>query len=249
MNFMRHSVLFAGLMTAVALANPITNDDINQMQYQHERRPGYVKSASASRVPSQLQGMTYEEPEIVDWLLPYASWEQKDRNYFRRNYGENQLALEPSMIVMHYTVIPSAEDTYAALSRKKVTVHFMINTDGTVYRLLPTNRRCSGAYGVDHVAISIEMVARTESDLLSRSRQVFSSFCLVRHLMEQYDIPLKHVVAHYEVGEGKKRVPQYTDLYDTVYPNSYPPSEMRTDPGPTYMAWLRSYLQENPPQR
>ena len=241
--------MITGLLTAAALAQPITNEDINQMQYQHERHPGYAKSATASRLPSQLRSMEYQEPKITDWLLPYASWEQKDRNYFKRNYGENRLNLKPSMIVMHYTVIPTAEDTYAALSRKKVTVHFMVNTDGTIYRLLPTDRRCSGAYGVDHVAISIEMVARTESDLLSRTRQVFSSFCLVRYLMEEHGIPLKQVVAHYEVGEGKKRVPEYTDLYDTVYPSSYPPSEMRTDPGPTFMAYLRAYLQENPPKQ
>ena len=244
---MRHSVPLVALLAATALAQPITNDDINRMQYNHERNPGYIKSPTSSRLPAQFRQMSYQKPVVTDWLLPYQNWEQKDRTYFKRNYGENRLDLTPSMIVMHYTVIPSAEDTYGALSRKKVTVHFMIGTDGTVYRLLPTNRRCTGAYGVDHLAISIEMVARTESDLLSRTKQVFSSFCLVRHLMEEHGIGPKQVVAHYEVGEGKRVVPQYTDLYDTVYPDRYPPSEARLDPGPTYMAWLRTYLRENLP--
>jgi hypothetical protein len=239
---MRNTCLVLGLMMTAALAHPITNDDINQMQYRHERRPGYVKSPTASKLPSQFSQFSYKKPVIKDWLLPYQEWEQKDRTYFKRNYGENQLKLTPSMIVMHYTVIPTAEDTYNALSRKKVSVHFMVGTDGAVYRLLPTDRRATGAYGVDHVALSIEMVARTESDLLSRTNQVFSSFCLVRHLMEEHGIGIKKVVAHYEVGEGKKTVPEYTDLYDTVYPDRYPPSEARLDPGPTYMAWLRAYL-------
>jgi hypothetical protein len=234
------------LMSNAVAQTVIDNDDINRVQYQHERSPGYVKSARATRLPAQFASMTYRPPVIKDWLLPYLSWEQKDRTYFQRNYGENKLTLSPSMIVMHYTVIPTAEDTYQALTRKKVSVHFMIAPDGTVYRLLPENRRCSGAYGVDHVALSIEMVARTEADLLSRAQQVFSSFCLVRHLMEQYGIPLSQVVAHYEVGEGKRKVPQYTDLYDTVFPDRYPPSEARLDPGPTYMSWLRTYLKENP---
>ena len=60
--------------------------------------------------------------------------------------------------------------------------------------------------------------------------------------MEKHGIPASKVVAHYEVSEGKKRVPEYTDLYDQIYPDRYPPSSARLDPGPTYMAWLRDYL-------
>ena len=190
--------------------------------------------------------MTYQRPQIKDWLLPYGEWESKDRTYFLRNYGQNRLDLKPSMIVMHYTVVPTAELTIRALTNKRVSVHFMVDTDGTVYRLLPTDRRCTGAYGVDHLALSIEMVARTEADLLSRTRQVFSSFCLVRHLMQEHAIPARQVIAHYEVSEGRKRVPEYTDLHDHVYSDRYPPGETRLDPGPTYMAWLRAYLKENP---
>lgn len=246
----RLSLVAVMLATSVASAgDPITNQDIQQMQRQHERNPGYTKSPTSSKLPSQLAAMKYQRPAIKDWLLPYTDWEQKDRVYFKRNYGENKLTLNPKMIVMHYTVIPSSDDTYHALVRKQVSVHYMVGTDGKVYRLLPDNRRCTGAYGVDHLALSIEMVAQTEPDLLSRAHQVFTSFCLVRHLMEQHDIPLGQVVAHYEVGQGRRRVPEYTDLYDTVYPDGYPPAETRTDPGPTYMSWLRTYLKENPPTR
>ena len=241
------SLLLSALLFTAAWADPITNDDLNRMQFQHERNPGYTKSASSSKLPSQFKTLKYQRPTIKDWLLPYREWESKDRSYFLRNYGQNRLDLKPSMIVMHYTVVPTAETTMTALTNKKVSVHFMVDTDGTVYRLLPTDRRCTGAYGVDHMALSIEMVARTESDLLSRTRQVFSSFCLVRHLMQEHNITAKQVIAHYEVSEGKRRVPEYTDLHDTVFPDRYPPAEARLDPGPTYMSWLRAYLKENPP--
>ena len=249
LNNMRLSspVVLALLSSAALAQSTINNDDISRMQSKHERAPAYIKSPASSRLPANLARLPYQEPDIVDWLLPYTDWEQKDRNYFKRNYGENKLTLDPSMIVMHYTVCPTSEATYSVLTRKKVGVHFMVAPDGTVYRLMPENRRCSGAYGVDHVALSIEMVATTESDLLSRTKQVFSSFCLVRHLMEEHGISFKKVVAHYEVGEGKRRVAEYTDHYDTVYPDRYPPSEGRSDPGPTYMSWLRAYLNENPP--
>ena len=244
---MRLLIFFIALTTLNVLARPIGNADINRMQFNHEHRSGYKKSAKSKRLPEKYEDMEYKKPGFKLWHLPYQGWEQSYRAYFKKYYGDTNLTLNPSMIVMHYTVIPTVEGTYRALSRNEVSVQLMIGPDGTIYELMPLNRRCTGAYGVNHVALSIEMVAATESDLLSRSKQVFASFCLVKYLMAKYDIPLSKVVAHYEVGEGKKRVPEYTDLYDKIYPDRYPPSSARLDPGPTYMNWLRSYLKKNPP--
>jgi N-acetyl-anhydromuramyl-L-alanine amidase AmpD len=241
---MRILVLFFFLCVGTTMAQTITDSDINRMRFQHEHQTRYKRSAKSKRLPKKFLEMTYKAPKVKDWLLPYQNWEQKYRAYFKKHYGDTRLTFRPSMIVMHYTVIPTTEATYRALSRKKVSVHFMIGHDGTVYRLLPEDRRCTGAYGVNHVALSIEMVAQTESDLLSRSKQVFSSFCLVRSLMEKHGIPSSKVVAHYEVSEGRKRVSEYKDLYDQIYPDRYPPSSARLDPGPTYMAWLRGYLKK-----
>lgn len=246
---MARLVFFITLLTAFALARPIGNSEINRLQFQHEHHSGYKKSAKSKRLPKKYAKMKYKKPSFKEWYLPYQNWEQKYRAYFKKHYGDTKLEFKPSMIVMHYTVVPTVSGTYRALSRNKVSVQLMIGPDGTVYKLMPLNRRCTGAYGVNHVALSIEMVAQTESDLLSRSKQVFSSFCLVRYLMAKYDIPMSKVVAHYEVSEGKKRVPEYKDLHDKIYPDRYPPSSKRLDPGPTYMAWLRSYIKKNPPSR
>jgi N-acetylmuramoyl-L-alanine amidase len=235
------------LPTVTASAQHIGDGDINRMRFQHEHNSGYKKSAKSKKLPTRFLELEYKKPELKDWLLPYESWEQNYRSYFKKHYGDTRLTFKPTMIVMHYTVIPTAEGTYRALSRNEVSVQLMIGHDGTVYRLMPLDRRCTGAYGVNHVALSIEMVAQTESDLLSRTKQVYSSFCLVRHLMAAYDIPLSKVVAHYEVSEGKKRVAEYTDLHDKIYPDRYPPSSSRLDPGPTYMSWLRQYLKKRPP--
>lgn len=237
------------MTTLVCSARPIGNSDINQMKFKHEYRRAYKKSARSKRLPKKYLKMEYQAPKLKDWLLPYETWEQKDRAYFKKHYGETRLDFKPSLIVMHYTVTPSADSTYRVLTRKQVGVQLMVGPDGTVYRMMPLERRGTGAYGVNHKALSIEMVAVSESDLLSRSRQVFSSFCLVRYLMAKYDIPLSKVVAHYEVSEGKRRVSDYLDLYDKIYPDRYPPRSRRLDPGPTYMAWLRSYLKKNQPSR
>jgi N-acetyl-anhydromuramyl-L-alanine amidase AmpD len=197
--------------------------------------------------PDHFLNWGYQEPEWLEWFLSYQNWTREYRRYFHRHYAENSLFFTPCMIVMHYTVVPTAEQTYSVLQRRHVSVHFLIAKDGTIYQLMPLNRRCNGAYGVNHRALSIELVASTESDLLSRPYQVFQSFCLARYLMQRYDIKLDKVVGHYEVGQGVTRVPEYLDLFDPYYPTRYPPSDMRYDPGETYMRWLRSYLRVNPP--
>lgn len=203
----------------------------------------------AADFPDDFLDWGYSEPRWLKWFLPYEMWTKEYRRYFKRNYAENSLHFQPnpSMIVMHYTVVPTAEATYRVLSRRHVSVHFMIDVDGTIYQLMPLERRCNGAYGVNHKALSIEMIATTEQDLLSRRYQVFQSFCLVRYLMQRYDIKFDKVVGHFEVGMGVTRVPDYLDLYDPYYPTRYPPHDMRYDPGEKYMRWLRTYLIIDPP--
>lgn len=255
--FMLLLLLLAASLAVVA--RPYSNADIEAMKYRYEgRRP--VKAQVYSRqLPKQYAEADYLAPVFKSWMLPYQGWEKEYRNYFRRHYGDPALTFKPSMLVMHYTVIPSAAATWESFRRGAnmsagdygtvpghVSVQLMIDKDGTVYKLMPLDRRCTGAYGVNHVALSVEMVARSEQDLLSRPGQVLSSFRLARYLMARFDIPLAKVVSHAEVGRGEVR--EYLDLADSKWPDRYPPSSVRTDPGETYMAWLRKWLRTHPPQ-
>lgn len=237
-------MLWALLWLALASQATYTDDDVPKSQ----------------RLPRNYVAMEYREPVLKPWLLPYQKWEAEYRNYFRRHYQDASLTFKPTMIVMHYTVIDSAAEVYRFFVKGctmsagdfgyyhgHASVQLMIDKDGTIYQLLPLDRRCTGAYGVNHVALSIEMVARDEAALLSRPRQVFASFCLVRSLMRDYGIPLSKVVSHSEVGAGKTVVREYTDHADSTWPDRYPPASKRLDPGPTYMTWLRSYLTTHGP--
>ena len=246
---MRLTLLFLALLTAFASSRPIGNGDINSMKYSHSRQRSYKKSAKSKRLPKKYLKMEYEKPVLNQWPINYKSWEKEYKKYFQKHYGDSTLTFKPSMIVMHYTVIPTAHATHGAFQRNHVSVQLMVDKQGKIHQLMPLDRKCTGAYGVNHKALSIEMVARTETGLLSRPKQVFASFCLVKYLMAKYKIKRRNVVAHYEVGEGKKRVPQYLDLHDKVYPDRYPPSSRRTDPGVTYMTWLRAYLKANKPTK
>ena len=234
-------------LTLIASARPPAVEETHELQAVHKGEGGVEYWDVDFDFPQQYLNWGYQRPDMIRWFLSYRSWEKEYKKYFWRNYREKSLTFTPTMIVMHYTVVPTAETTYRVLQRNHVSVQLMIARDGTVYQLMPLNRRCNGAYGVNHKALSIEMVARDEYGLLSRPIQVFRSFCLVKYLMAKYNIPFENVVAHSEVGEGVTRVPQYLDYADPAYPTRYPPWSKRTDPGKTYMRWLRTYLKVNPP--
>jgi hypothetical protein len=198
------------------------------------------------------------EPRIVSWFLPYQGWKAEYRQYFQWHVHDPNYLFphgRPTMIVMHYTVTPNATSVWSGFAQGgpmdngdygfpfgHPSVHYMIDHDGTIFQLLPTNWRCTGAYGVNQEALSIEMVALNEDDLLSRPRQIYASFCLVASLMRQFHIPLKNVVGHNEVSYGRILVPQYLDYADSKWPYYYPPVAFRFDPGWTYMGWLRRRL-------
>ena len=238
-----------------SLAEPsYSNTDIDALKVRYE--PKRYKSGS-STLPVGFLQRSYKAPSYVEWLLPYRAWEKEYQNYFYRHYHDRSLTFKPSLICMHFTVIGSAQAVYDAFSRGTqmcagdagtafghVSVHLMIDKDGTVYQLLPLERRCTGAYGVNHKALSIEMVAYSEADLLSRPDQVFSSFCVVRDLMKRFSIPLSGVIGHSDVSAGRSLVPDYLDYADSACPDGYPSSYTRTDPGAAYMGWLRSYLRK-----
>lgn len=206
-------------------------------------------------LPSSLVNAYCPPLRMRSRLLPVDRYYQADRERNRRLYGEDTVKLDPTLIVLHFTVVDDVEACMRIFTRPSrlmvgnqspvtslVSVHYMVDVDGTVLKLVPEDRRTTGTYGVDHRALAIEMVARDEVDLLSRPRQLLAAFCLVDGLLKKHKLPLHSVISHQEVASGKFFLSEYTDLADTVYPYFYPPSQFRYDPGSTTMAWCREFL-------
>lgn len=212
----------------------------------------------AHPMPRKWLDWPAREPRLVPWLLPYEDWEDEYQAYFKRHYNEKSLTFQPTSICMHFTVTRSAEGVWAGFERGgnmwkgdgvifgHPSVQLMIDRDGTIFQLLPLGMRCTGAYGVNHKALSIEMVAMDEQDLLSRPQQIYASYCLVRWLMKRYHIPLKNVYGHNSVSLGRPFCPDFLDYADKKWPNGYPPEAKRIDPGWTYMRWLHRWLEAHP---
>lgn len=245
------SFLFLFSTISTGKCKTLTNSDVERLKGKYNRNVPSLQPPPS--IPPPAKGST-RGAIVVKKYLPYKNWEQEYREYFQRHYNNPGLGLKPELIVLHY----SGTSDFAALwwtfvkggeydagkGKKKMghlSTHFVIDRDGTLYQLMPLNRKARGTYGVNHAAISIEIIGRNEKDILADKRQMKVVFSLVRWLMNKYKIPASGVRAHTEIARGKELVPQYKDVF---YPKGYPPGSRPRGPGKTYMFKLRYYLHE-----
>lgn len=148
------------------------------------------------------------------------------------------------MIVLHWTVIPTLKKSFEAFNPAKlpnwrpdiknvsglnVSSQFMVDRDGTIYRLLPETTMARHVIGLNHCAIGIENIGGGEGMPLTKA-QIKSNIWLVRYLKKKYN-NINYLLGHYE----------YTNFENTEFwlekDKGY--RTIKTDPGPTFMENVR----------
>ena len=181
-----------------------------------------------------------EKPIVFD-----AEREQLTLEYLSHRYGldKNAPTIEPKMIVLHWTVIPTLEKSYAAFEQStlpnwrpdienvsglNVSSQFIVDRDGTIYRLLPETTMARHVIGLNHCAIGVENVGGTEELPLTKA-QLKSNIWLVRYLKSKYDI--EYLIGHYEYTNFVEHELwlEKDDSYRTT----------KTDPGKDFMQKVR----------
>lgn len=188
---------------------------------------------------------------IVDAPMKWSAERERLTLAYRQKHSDpnaTNLDIAPAVIVLHYTGGGSAkatrgyfDNTRIEASRKElakaglvnVSSHFVVDRDGTIYRLQPETRFARHCIGLNHVAIGIEN-AGDESKYPLTDAQVAADAALVRDLAARF--PIKHLVGHYEVM-GMKKSPLYVEL-DPAYGNDKP------DPGKAFMAKVREKVKD-----
>jgi len=154
-----------------------------------------------------------KESKIIDKPIEYGELRtQLTLEYMKSHYGiiQDQPTIEPKMVVVHWTAIPTLEKSFGAFVNTKIGSHrtkintasqlnvssqFMIDLDGTIYRLMPENFMARHVIGLNHCAIGIENVGGTASTPLTE-KQLEANIWLIRYLKNKYDI--EYVIGHYE---------------------------------------------------
>jgi len=175
------------------------------------------------------------------------------RHYAKVHYGIDSYRLEsPRMIVVHYTAIPTRKsslevfkpDTLAAHRREisnhgqlNVGVHFLVDSNGDIYSLLPLNTMGRHVIGFNHTAIGIENVGASEKDLTKA--QLEANVVLVTWLKKKFS-SVTHLIGHHEYM--RKNLPHFS-LY-IERDKTYRPT-IKTDPGERFMSDLRNRLERS----
>lgn len=184
---------------------------------------------------------------IHDWPLPFS--EDRARltlAYWRQHYGGEPTSLDivPRVIVLHWTGSGSllgawntfaparaaaARPELAAAGEVNVSAHFLVDRDGTIYRLMPETWMARHCIGLNAVSIGIENVGDGATHPLTEE-QVEANAALVRDLAARH--PITHLIGHleYRAFEGH---PYFQEL-DPAYRTG------KADPGAAFMAAVRA---------
>jgi N-acetylmuramoyl-L-alanine amidase len=149
-------------------------------------------------------------PREVRKPIPYGPERRADMaDYAERHYGIHDYRLRnPKVIVEHYTVTSSFPPVFDYFSRNEpdpelnelpgVCSHYVIDRDGTIYRLVPTSIMCRHTVGLNYMAIGIEHVGQSDAQVIGNPRQLAASLRLTRSLQGRYGIATRNVIGHNE---------------------------------------------------
>ncbi|HEY5950020.1 MAG TPA: peptidoglycan recognition family protein [Kofleriaceae bacterium] len=183
---------------------------------------------------------------IVDAPIKWSAAREQLTLDYRRKHSDTRatdLVIDPKVIVLHYTGGSSAKSTRnyfdnleIEASRKElarggkvnVSAHFLVDRDGTIYRLQPETRFARHCIGLNHVAIGIENVGDGKQYPLTDA-QVAADAALVRELSARFHIT--HLLGHSEVMKFRDHA--YFVELDPSYHND------KDDPGAAFMARVR----------
>jgi hypothetical protein len=170
---------------------------------------------------------------------------QLSLQYLKDRYGleQREPTITPKMVVLHWTVIPTMEETFTAFNPAQlpgrrqdvmtagalnVSSHYLVDRDGTIYQLLPELTLARHVIGLNHSAIGIENVGGG-AELPLTNAQLASNVAIVRYLAGKYDIG--YLIGHYEYAEFDGH-PLWLEK-DSGYRTE------KTDPGKRFMERIR----------
>ncbi len=157
-----------------------------------------------------LMAAAAPQPTIVQKPIPFPR-ERKEQMaaYARRHYDIDSYRLrDPKVIVEHYTVTETFQQTYNTFAPNhpdpsfneypNTCAHYVIDRDGTIYQLVPRSIMCRHTVGLNYTSFGIEHVGKSDGDVMNNKRQLAASLRLTRWLRCRYGIATKNVIGHSE---------------------------------------------------
>ena len=181
--------------------------------------------------------------EIIDKPLPWSeNRERLTREYAEEHYGLSQTEIIPQAVVVHWTAGSTWESAYQIFYDDtleedgwvNVSSQFLVDRDGTIFRLMPENKLARHAIGYNWCAIGIENVGGVNGVEDLTDAQLQANIFLIRYLHEKYPT-IKFIFGHYQQVEARE-----SGLYIEKVPDYF---AGKPDPGKIFMQSLKDVLE------
>ena len=196
---------------------------------------------------AMLQGCA-SSPTIYDRPIPFSTPRQEATlDYIHEHYDRQpaDISIEPRIVVLHWTAIgdlaasfdafeperlPSSRPDLAGAGQVNVSIQFLVDRDGTIYRLMPETWMARHVIGLNYNAIGVENVGGDESIDDLTDAQIEANTRLVRYLVKRYP-SIEYLIGHSEYREFEGH-PLWLELDDGYRTE-------KVDPGDRFMTAVR----------
>lgn len=156
--------------------------------------------------------------QIIDKSISFSAERvQLTRDYIHAHYGIStpDIVITPRIIVLHWTAIAGFEESFAAFHPEKlpasrpelqsagevnVSIQFLVDRDGKIYRLMPENHMARHCIGLNYESIGVENVGGQNGVDDLTEQQVEANARLVRYLARKY-ATIRYLIGHHEYKE------------------------------------------------
>ena len=130
-------------------------------------------------------------------------------------FGDRRSRAEIELVVIHYTAMENAEAALERLcgSEFEVSAHYLVGRDGTVYRMVPEDKRAwhagvgswAGRGDVNSRSLGIEL----DNDGMSQFTEPLMAKLevLLSDILDRHALPPWAVIGHSDMAPGRKRDP------------------------------------------
>jgi N-acetyl-anhydromuramyl-L-alanine amidase AmpD len=200
---------------------------------------------------TQIHAFSCQDPQKI-YKAPIQFDKERialTREYQLTHYGIDSKSIEPRMIVVHWTMIPSFQTTFRIFNPPtfpessprikelpgtlNVSSHFIVDRDGSIYQLMPDNWMARHVIGLNHYAIGIENIGGIDSKDDLTEEQAKANAFLVCYLKKKYP-EIKYVIGHNDYLKFKN-----TSLWLERDPNY---QTDKNDPGAFFVDRVKSLV-------
>ena len=204
---------------------------------------GQAANAQNTSQPASVTLRTVTAPVIIDRPVRLTEYRQQlMREYALQHYGEEMTEIVPRVVIVHWTESADADSVHRHFykeARKDGTLNvcsqFLVDRDGTIFRLTPETMLNRHAIGYNWCAIGIENVGGVGNNEDLTREQLQANVLIIRYLQEKYPT-LRFVWGHYQQTLAKK-----SGLFRENVRGYF---HGKLDPGPKFMKALQKDLKD-----